>query len=196
MGWHVVTRHHGPEPLFANRFCIRTHPFRPLSAQPLGSEKAAVHHIHHRVALDLDFLIVSIQFDSLLLRPTSERRPQQIMSNQGPQLRHKASEPATGKVSPQRGSASEPRSNAVFSILELIDPFFSPSHMLGRLDRRREGETSRPQSIRQRRGPLFPRPKLSDGRHHHPGERRLRDPMHLPVYPLSQLERQYERSAE
>jgi hypothetical protein len=105
MRWHVVTRHHGP----VNLFCIRTHPFRPfcLWTQPLGSKETAV---HHQVALDLDFDFFSIQVHSLLLRCYNLHRKRQLvptMSNQGPQLRHKASEPATGKVSHQRGSASE-----------------------------------------------------------------------------------------
>lgn len=154
--------------------------------------------IRHQVAIaiDLDFLVFSTKRDSLLLHSNTKRRLRQIMSNQGPQLRHKASEPATGKVSHQRGSASEPRSMLSSRFSELIHPFLTFPHIPGRLDRRREGETSRPQSIRQRRGPLFPRPKLSDGGYHHPGECRLRDPMHLPLHPLSQLERQYERSTE
>lgn len=66
--------------------------------------------IRHQVAIDLDFMLFSTKRDSLLLHSNSKRRLRQIMSNQGPQLRHKASEPATGKVSHQRGSASEPRS--------------------------------------------------------------------------------------
>jgi hypothetical protein len=175
------------------------HPFpfvRPLclSTQPLASKETAAHH--HQVAFDLDLLVFSTKRHSLLLHSNPKRRLQQIMSNQGPQLRHKASEPATGKVSHQRGSASEPRSMLSSRFSELIHPFLTFPHIPGRLDRRREGETSRPQSIRQRRGPLFPRPKLPDGGYHHPGERRLRYPMHLPVHPLSQLERQYERSTE
>jgi hypothetical protein len=68
MGWHVVTRHHGPEPLFENLFCIRTHPFRPLclSTQPLGSEEASTSHSAS------NFLLFPIQLHSLLLHPTSE----------------------------------------------------------------------------------------------------------------------------
>lgn len=128
MRWHVVTRHHGP----VNLFCIRTHPFRPfcLWTQPLGSKETAVHH-HHQVALDLDFLVFFTKLDSSLLHPTSERRLQQIMSNQGPQLRHKASEPATGKVSHQRGSASEPRSMLSSRFSELIHPLLTISHVQG-----------------------------------------------------------------
>lgn len=63
MGWHVVTRHHGPEPLFSNLFCIRTHPSLSSSLQrSLWVQRKQPFIIRHQVAIGLDFLIVSIQF--------------------------------------------------------------------------------------------------------------------------------------
>jgi hypothetical protein len=129
MGWHVVTRHHGPEPLFENLFCIRTHPSlsSSLPFNAASGFKGNIHH--HQAALDLDSLLFSIQIHSFSLRSTSERPLEPDMSNQGPQLRHKASEPATGKVSHQDDLRA--RSNAFFSTLELINPFLTISHVQG-----------------------------------------------------------------